>query len=405
MNNDVVVKVENVSKKFCRQLKKWLWYGVKDVANEVLCRDTSLSVLRDKEFWALNDVSFQLRRGECLGLIGHNGAGKSTMLKLLNGLIKPDGGTITMRGNVCALIELGAGFNPVLTGRENVYVNASVLGIPKRQTDKLFDEIVDFADIGDFIDTPVQNYSSGMKVRLGFAIAAQMRPDVLLIDEVLAVGDLSFRIKCYNKIEEMIRDCAVIIVSHNMPSLARITSRCMVLNKGNMVFEGNPQDAISHYYAMLDEKKLSASTVMPDSEARVENIRCITQAGRESDLFEYNEPMTISFNAKVPSQYKSFLVCLLFMNQGMELVAQCDSQYNNVVIENNGQEKNVSVHIPNLLFKPGKYILNITLYDKTRQRYLYWNHYAKTFMVKGDFVGSSHIQFTAGWSVTPIGEL
>ena len=168
--------------------------------------------LRTKEFWAVNNVSFELKRGECLGLIGRNGAGKTTLLKMLNGLIKPDAGRIEMRGRVGALIALGAGFNPILTGRENIYVNGSVLGLTKKEIGAKLDEIVDFAEIGDFIDTPVQNYSSGMAVRLGFAVASSIRPDVLLIDEVLAVGDISFVLRCLNRVSELLPTTAVVFV-------------------------------------------------------------------------------------------------------------------------------------------------------------------------------------------------
>jgi lipopolysaccharide transport system ATP-binding protein len=206
-SDEVLVRVEGVSKKFCRSLKKSLWYGVCDIGAELnpfrrrvaevagsgllvagnssnpesseLATSYSPPVtgeagLRPGEFWAVNDVSFELRRGECLGLIGHNGAGKTTLLKMLNGLIKPDSGKITMRGRVGALIALGAGFNPILTGRENIYINGSVLGLSKKEIDEKIDEIIDFAEIGEFIDSPVQNYSSGMSVRLGFSIASQL---------------------------------------------------------------------------------------------------------------------------------------------------------------------------------------------------------------------------------------
>ncbi|MGH6820931.1 MAG: ABC transporter ATP-binding protein, partial [Methylocella sp.] len=188
MTDEVLVKAEGVSKKFCCSLKRSLWYGVQDVATEVLGREGNHAELRKNEFWAVQDVSFELKRGECLGLIGPNGAGKSTLLRMLNGLIRPDKGRITMKGRIGALIDLGLGFNPILTGRENVYINGSLLGFSKKEIDHKFDAIVDFAEIGEFIHTPVQNYSSGMKLRLGFAVCAQMEPDVLIIDEVLAVG-------------------------------------------------------------------------------------------------------------------------------------------------------------------------------------------------------------------------
>ncbi len=222
--NDTLIKVDGVSKKFCRSLKKSLWYGLQDLGNELRGRrHGGNGQLRADEFWAVQDVSFELRRGECLGLIGHNGAGKTTLLRMLNGLIKPDQGRIEIRGKVGALIALGAGFNPILTGRENIYTNASVLGLSKRQVDAKLDEIIDFSEIGDFIDAPVQNYSSGMSVRLGFSVAAVLiEPDVLFLDEVLAVGDIGFVIKCLNTMRRLTANSAVVFVSHNMQFISDV---------------------------------------------------------------------------------------------------------------------------------------------------------------------------------------
>lgn len=234
MSDDVLIRVEGVSKKFCRSLKKSLWYGLKDIASEAVGRNGGHGQLRTQEFWSVNDVSFELRRGECLGLIGRNGAGKTTLLKLLNGLIKPDKGRIEMRGRVGALIALGAGFNPILSGRENIYVNGSVLGLTKREIDAKIGEIIDFAEIGEFIDTPVQNYSSGMQVRLGFAVATALNPDILILDEVLAVGDIAFRVKCGNRIREIMSRSAVILVSHSMEFISWYATAAMVLNKGRV---------------------------------------------------------------------------------------------------------------------------------------------------------------------------
>lgn len=254
MNNEVLIKVEGVSKKFCRNLKKSLIYGGSDIVKGFLGMERS-EELRNDEFWAVNDVNFELRRGECLGLIGHNGAGKSTLLKMLNGLIRPDKGRIEMRGKVGALIELGAGFSPLLTGRENVYINGTVLGFTKEEIDRKFDEIVEFAELKDFIDSPVQNYSSGMKVRLGFAIAAQMEPDILLIDEVLAVGDIGFVLKCFNRIDKLLQNTAIIFVSHNMPQVSRIASKILMLDKGKELFySNNVSEGLTQYYKSFNLK-------------------------------------------------------------------------------------------------------------------------------------------------------
>ena len=229
---------------------------MKDLGAELIGRSNSHKDLRKDEFWAVQDVSFELKRGECLGLIGPNGSGKSTLLKMLNGLIKPDKGKITMRGRVGALIELGAGFNPILTGRENVYINGSVLGFNEKEISDKFESILEFADIGEFIDTPVQNYSSGMKVRLGFAVAAHMEPDVLLIDEVLAVGDMGFVIKCLNKMKSIMQNAAVIFVSHGMPMVSFVCSKAMVLNSGRVGYYNNDVNSgIDYYISKFDSSE------------------------------------------------------------------------------------------------------------------------------------------------------
>lgn len=238
MGNEVLVKVEGVSKKFSKDLKKSLKYGVQDITRELFGRQKA-SGLRPSEFWATRNISFELKRGECLGLIGHNGAGKSTLLKMLNGLIKPDSGRIEMHGRVAALIELGAGFNMILTGRENIYNNGSVLGFSREEVDRKIDEIIEFSELTEFIDAPVQSYSSGMKVRLGFAIAAQMDPDILIIDEVLAVGDLGFVLKCFKRIDKLLPNTAVIFVSHSMPMVSRICTKILLMNKGETEYFGH----------------------------------------------------------------------------------------------------------------------------------------------------------------------
>jgi len=237
MSDDVLIKVENLSKKFCRDLKQSLWYGMRDITDEVLGRKHKQE-LRDNEFWSVSDISFEVKRGECLGLIGPNGAGKSTLLKMLNGLLKPDKGRIEMRGRIGALIELSAGFNPILTGRENIYARGTILGFSKAEIDSKIHSIIEFSELAEFIDTPVINYSSGMRVRLGFAIAAQMEPDVMLLDEVLAVGDIGFRAKCFNTIYEKMQTAAVILVSHNMPQISRVCSDIIVMEHGHSVFQG-----------------------------------------------------------------------------------------------------------------------------------------------------------------------
>lgn len=257
MDRDVVIKFENVSKKFSKSLKNSMVYGVKDIARNMLRLSSRSEKLRPNEFWAVNDVSFEVKRGEAFGLIGHNGCGKTTILKMLNGIFWPDKGKIAIKGRMGALIAVGAGFHPMFTGRENIYINGAILGMNKREINKKFDAIVDFADIGDFLDTPVKNYSSGMFVRLGFAISVHCEPDILLVDEVLAVGDRNFQIKCYQKMHELKKkdDIAIVFVSHNEYIMREYTQKCIVLTQGKMQFYGLTEDAISFYINETNGKK------------------------------------------------------------------------------------------------------------------------------------------------------
>ncbi len=326
MSNDVLIKVDNVSKKFCRTLKRSLWYGVKDVVGEVFCRAGNQDDLRTGEFWSVKDVSFELKRGECLGLIGPNGAGKSTLLKMLNGLIKPDRGEIRMRGRVGALIELGAGFNPILTGRENIYVNGSVLGLRKKEIDRKLEAIIEFAEIEDALDTPVQNYSSGMKVRLGFAIAAQMEPDVLLIDEVLAVGDAGFQMKCFNKINEISQKAAVIFVSHSMHYVGRISSDVLLMGGGLTVYSGKSvQEGISRYFENFQNKQLLISG---SGKAKLEHLQLSTNGNCDADdllEIDYGDDLQVQMQLSIDNSVKQFRVSLAFFDRTMQIVAECSS--------------------------------------------------------------------------------
>jgi len=273
--SEVLIRADHVHKKLCRDLRRSLWYGLIDLKRELVPvrGPADRHGLRKEEFWAVDDVSFELRRGECIGLIGRNGAGKTTLLKLLNGLIKPTRGEIEIRGRVGALIALGAGFNPILTGRENVYVNAAVLGLRKREVSRRIAEIIEFSELEEFIDAPVQSYSSGMMVRLGFSIAAVLiRPDVLFLDEVLAVGDIGFTIKCLNTIKRMAEQASVVFVSHNMQLISMFSSRVMVLDKGRIAIDSHePGEGIDQYFAMVQHEVQVSGT----GQARVSNLGLI----------------------------------------------------------------------------------------------------------------------------------
>lgn len=260
MTDNLAIKAANISKKYCKSLKHTMMYGIGDIAKNAIGLSSNSSYLREGEFWALDDVSFEVNKGETIGIIGANGSGKSTLLKLLNGIFMPDKGRIEITGRVGALIEVGAGFHPMLTGRENIYVNGSILGMSKKEIDKKFDEIVDFAGISDFIDAPVKHYSSGMYVRLGFAVAVHCEPDILLVDEVLAVGDAKYQVKCFRKFEEFKKmNRTILFVTHSAEQIVRHCDRAILINDGAIISGGNPSDVSNRYMDLLFGKGTEGS--------------------------------------------------------------------------------------------------------------------------------------------------
>jgi lipopolysaccharide transport system ATP-binding protein len=260
--NEPVVTVRNLSKKFCSQLRTSLWYGLRDIATETWPGQQARPArLRKAEFWSLQDVSFELHRGEALAIIGANGAGKSTLLKLLNGLIKPDAGSIRLLGQVGALIELGVGLDPLLTGRENVFVRASLMGVSRAQMLPLLPAIIDFTGLGEAIDMSVQFYSSGMVSRLAYAVAAHLHPDILLVDEVLAVGDFDFQRKCINHMMSYLaKGGSLILVSHQPHHIQSVCKRGIVLAKGHVAFSGSAVAALDYYFTQQLNALTAAGT-------------------------------------------------------------------------------------------------------------------------------------------------
>lgn len=249
-----VLSVSHVSKKYAQQLRRALWYGVRDIAGELLARRTRPDAhpLRAGEFWALDDISFELGPGESLAIVGNNGAGKSTLLRVLYGLLKPDRGEVRLQGRAEALIELGTGFHPLLTGRENIRLGAALYGLTPRQAAELYEKVVDFAELGDFLDAPVQSYSSGMRARLGYAIAAHLEPDVLMVDEVLAVGDLAFQRKCATHMRGYLaRGGSLLLVSHNTYQIQAVCERGILLDRGRLTFTGTAVETLN---AMFEQR-------------------------------------------------------------------------------------------------------------------------------------------------------
>ncbi|NQT93167.1 MAG: ABC transporter ATP-binding protein [Lentisphaerae bacterium] len=371
MPKDVVLSVRNVSKKFCRNLRRSMAYGIKDLSCNLLGIRQDTSRLRREEFWALRDVSFDLRRGEVLGLIGPNGCGKSTLLRLIHGIFPPDAGSITTRGRVGALIALGAGFHPHMTGRENVRLNGSILGISASEIEARMDEIIDFAEIHDFIDAPVSTYSSGMRVRLGFSIAVQMEPELLLVDEVLAVGDVGFRTKGINRIVEIMDRSAVIFVSHAMNQVSRVATQLLHLSGGRIEYLGT--DVGQGIAGYLESFAAPGSTVVGSGKAELLGVS-LTSTPADDKQSEsgctrvgYGATVRLCVRMSVHPTVESFSLVVTVADNGGGHVCALYSRADAFFVENTGRPVECVVDFCNYL-SPGRYALNVALVDQTEDR-------------------------------------
>lgn len=361
MNEEVLIKAENVSKKFCKDLNLGLLYGLQDLGSSVFGSSKVERSLRKKEFWAVDDISFEVKRGECLGLLGHNGAGKSTLLKVLTGLIAPDRGKITMKGRVNALIELTAGFNPILTGRENIFNNGAVLGLSDKEIRAKFDEIVAFSELEEFIDTPVQYYSSGMKVRLGFSVAAFTEPDVLILDEVLAVGDVGFQIKSYNKMKEIMKTAAVIFVSHSMPQVARTCNQVLFMRHGKPYYLGyEVHKGIELYFGEFqsNQGKIESTIGATISNFKV-NSAIIDDTNIEKAIdLNFGDNLLLEFKVNITNpSVKEYYAIIRITDKDMRIVGSVFTNKFHDFFINDG-ENEIMIELPELNLIDGEYTIS-----------------------------------------------
>lgn len=376
--SEVVLSVENVSKKFCRDLKRSLLYGVQDIATELVGGRRQGEVLRPKEFWALGNVSFQLRRGEALGLVGANGAGKSTLLRIISGLINPDTGTVRVRGRIAPLIALGAGFNPLLTGRENIYANMSVLGLSTREIEERFQAVVDFAEIWDALDAPVQTYSSGMAARLGFACAVHIEPDILLIDEVLSVGDIKFKMKCHHRLAKLREQgTAFVLVSHNSHSVLNICDASIYLAQGRLVAAGPTEQVIRQYeedLCLSGMDRAVGSLVLPEKpkqESLGLDITAVSFKDEQGNLLETpfcGEPAYLCVGCKAHQSIEDANLGILIKSLSQEngLVLYLTSASDNELLKILPGRTEIQMQMPYCCLIPGSY--NAKIYVRSGVR-------------------------------------
>ena len=389
LTNETVIKVEGLHKKFCRHLRRSMYYGTLDVARDMLGWRYDAGTLRPSEFWALEDVNFDLKQGEALGVIGPNGSGKTTLLRILNGIFPPDQGRVAIRGRMGALIAVGAGFHPNMTGRENIRLNGTILGMTRQEIAERFDAIVDFADIGEFLDAPVATYSSGMTVRLGFAIAVHAVPEILLADEVLAVGDLRFALKCYRKIAEYRRNGgALLLVSHSMQLVRNVCHRTLWLEHGRVRMLGETQAVCDAYERDVLERNLAGGQreeilrINHDPLVHIERVDFFDAQGALCAAF----PVGAAFRARIHynSQRKltkPIITIALMTVENITAVANYmnfDAPHLLPTLEGCGW---VEFTIQNLALKPGTYDCTVNLAEQTLDNVLDWHERAYRFAV------------------------
>jgi ABC-2 type transport system ATP-binding protein len=354
----VVVEAEHVSKKF-RLLHE---------------RNNSLkaTILRGRrvvseDFWALRDVSLDVREGETFGLIGENGSGKSTMLKCLTRILSPDEGRIAVRGKVSALLELGAGFHPELSGRENVFLNGAILGLPQSELKKRFDDIVDFAGVGPFIDEPVKNYSSGMYVRLGFSVAINVDPDVLFVDEVLAVGDEAFQRKCNDKFNELRRaGKTIVLVSHGMVAVENLCDRVAWFSHGRLMQLGRPRDVISAYTGTVEVGRHIdefGKVRWGSGEARITGVYWLGADGLAIDRLHSGGPARLRLHYQCREAIERPVFRAVFTTESGLEVCTCSSREAGCMPEKLEGEGYVELAFDPLRLLPGGFLLTVGLSD------------------------------------------
>jgi len=394
LDQNVAIRFDAVSKKY---LLRHSWYlSIRDEAMRLARRLLSGDRREADAFWALRDVSFDIRRGETIGLIGPNGAGKSTILKILSRVTTPTSGGFEVSGKVGALIEVGAGFHPDLTGRENVFLNGAIMGMPRREIESKFDQIAGFAEIGDFIDSPLKYYSSGMMVRLGFAVAAHIDPEILLIDEVLAVGDTAFQAKCLNKIAELKeQDKTIILVSHTMPSILQHSTRVLWIDHGRVQAFGEPDETVEAYLTSVQRQvgPMGAPAVAAPKDGPI-HIGAVVVRGDQpgpDNRVVYGRAASIEVNYTVTGAIEDPVIAVTFHDARGYGLGGLTSRLDGVKLDTTAGPGTVRLVLAPVLFTRGSYSVTVAIHDSRIQRYLDTRASAATFFVDGPSVASREV--------------
>jgi lipopolysaccharide transport system ATP-binding protein len=362
MNDDIAIRAENVSKR----------YRISHMAKQATLRDAVHHVARvawrrlrwntgfdSEEFWALRNINFEIKRGEVVGIIGRNGAGKSTLLKILSRITEPSTGRIAMNGRVASLLEVGTGFHPELTGRDNIYLNGAILGMNRAEIRKKFDEIVAFAEIERFLDTPVKRYSSGMYVRLAFSVAAHLDPEILIVDEVLAVGDSAFQKKCIGKMKEVSRGSGrtVLFVSHDLAAVSALTSQCLLLQAGEAVHYGSTADTIAAYAQRSSEASSFSLEAPAGDKPHIAEVLLKTSEGGSTQAM--GAPLEVTIKLRHPKPVRQACISFQIINQYQQPATHAWVYHTDMTFADKAGETTLTCKFPGVRLNVGSYSLRI----------------------------------------------
>jgi lipopolysaccharide transport system ATP-binding protein len=422
MEDEVVIRVEGLGKKYIigHQAKREPYVALRDVIarNVRNLRRTAMDIVHGRpifagdeleEIWVLKDVSFEVKRGEIVGVIGRNGAGKSTLLKILSRITEPSAGRVRIKGRVASLLEVGTGFHPELTGRENIYLNGAVLGMTREEIKRKFDEIVAFAEFEEFLDTPVKRYSSGMYMRLAFAVAAHLEPEILLVDEVLAVGDALFQEKCLGKMRDVSRTegRTVLFVSHNMGAIQSLCGRAEVLEHGRNTFQGDAREAVRFYLSNAELRPavhdLGNRQRTGTGQAEILSIRFQDDAGMPQSQFCMGEPINIVVTAHFITEVKNPIVGINILTDTGVLVADCRSSHYGLSFGSVKGMIEYRMRIEAVALYPRNYVVEPWLTDVACLSTFDWVHDAARFLVTSgpSFLSGVNVNADHGISFIP----
>jgi ABC-type polysaccharide/polyol phosphate transport system ATPase subunit len=361
---------------------------------------------RGTDVWALRDVSVSVEPGEAVGLIGRNGSGKTTLLRLVAGIMKPTSGHVEVDGRVGSLLELGAGFHPEFTGRENVYLNGAILGLPRRAIDRHMDEIIGFAELERFIDVPVRTYSSGMYMRLGFAVAAHLDVDVLLLDEVFAVGDEEFQRKCFGKIFEFKqRGGTIVFVSHDASAVGRLCGRCLLLRDGQVAFDGPTREAITHYHRQLAEDRHpdeAGLTEYGSGEVRITNVRLLGPGEEERRQFQAGEEVSIRLTVSSARDVQAPRLSWELRDEAGLVLAAGSEDTAKLGWRDGGSDQRFRFDIASLPLADGRFRVRFELADSGGEKLYHWLDDAVRFVVYPSGGGLGIVDLDGRWSADPV---